>query len=424
MLFVVFPDHCGAATSFQQWLADFYPQAAEAGITRTTWDTAFSGISSADTVVLERAAFQPEFKTEIWDYLDSRANTIKAAEGRRQWQQHRATFDAVSRRFGVDSAILLAIWSIESNYGAALAQRSRLHYVPQALATLAWKDKKRRKYATKQLIAALKILQAGDVSRNNFSGSWAGAMGHTQFIPTSYLAYGVDMDGDGRRDIWTTIPDAIATAANLLKKNNWRSGRPWGVEVVADGGPKALKKYAGQTKTLNRWSALGFHRPDGRPFSFGGDRAELKLPAGAEGPAFLLMKNFFVIKRYNNADAYAFGVCLLADIIRGRPQPVTRWPRPAGSLGFQQKLELQQLLAEIGNYDGRIDGAIGSGSRTAIRDFQRQEGLKVTGKADHTLLEQLKRAVKRAKKSNVGRIYVKPIETKAKAIPHVPGDGQ
>ncbi len=393
LFLLIFPEKSVAADTFRQWLADFYPKAAEAGISRTTWDTAFSGISSADTVVLERAAFQPEFKTRIWDYLDSRANTVKAAEGKRQWQQHRATLDAVSRRFGVDSAFLLAIWSMESNYGAALQQRSRLHYIPQALATMAWKDKKRRKYATNQLIAALKILQAGDISRSNFTGSWAGAMGHTQFIPTSYLAYAVDMNGDGRRDIWNTIPDALATAANLLQKNRWRSGHPWGFEVITDGGQKILKKYAGQTKTLDRWAALGFHRPDGRPFSFKQDRAELKLPAGTGGPAFLLMKNFFVIKRYNNADAYALGVCLLADIIRDRPGLASRWPRPAGALGFQQKMELQRLMARIGIYSGSIDGAIGSGSRAAISNFQRQQGLKVTGKADQTLLEQLKRAV-------------------------------
>lgn len=409
------------ATEFQQWLDSIYPTAAKQGVSRAVWDAAFTGVTEPDLVVLEKAAWQPEFKAEIWDYLDSRANSIKAREGKRQWALHRATLDEVSDRFGVDPAILLAIWSMESNYGAVLAQPSRLHYVPQALATLAWKDNKRRKYATTQLIAALKIFAAGDVEKENFTGSWAGAMGQTQFIPTSYLAYGVDMDHDGRRDIWHSIPDALGTAASLLQHNKWRSGKPWGFEAAAATGKKVdLKKYEGETMTLGEWSRLGLRRPDGSQFPFQGERAELKLPAGAQGPAFLLLKNFFVIKRYNNADAYALAVGLLADYIRGRGGVTTPWPRPAGSLGFQQKLELQQLLIEVGNYDGKIDGVIGSGSRQAIRDFQRQNGLPQDGEPSAALLGQLKKAVKRVKQEdNGGRIYVKPLETRAKSVPKI-----
>ncbi|MCK9173693.1 MAG: lytic murein transglycosylase [Desulforhopalus sp.] len=409
--------HSAGATEFQQWLAGMYPTAAKQGVSRAVWDAAFTGVTEPDLEVLEKAAWQPEFKTEIWDYLDSRANSIKAEEGKRQWALHRATLNEVSRRFGVDPAILLAIWSMETNYGAVLAQPSRLHYVPRALATLAWKDSKRRKYATSQLIAALKILAAGDVKKENFTGSWAGAMGQTQFIPTSYLAYGVDMDHDGRRDIWNSIPDALGTAASLLQHNKWSNGGPWGFEAAAATGNKVdFKKYEGDTMTLKEWSRLGMRRPDGSQFPFQGERAELKLPAGAQGPAFLLLKNFFVIKRYNNADAYALAVGLLADYIRGRGGVAAPWPRPAGSLGFQQKLELQQLLTELGNYDGKIDGSIGSGSRQAIRDFQGQHGLLQDGEPTATLLGQLKKAMKQG---NAGRISVKHLEVRSKSVPKI-----
>jgi len=214
--------------SFSQWLDDFYPVAARQGISRTTWDKAFAGVNEPDQDVLKKAAYQPEFTTEIWDYLDGRINRKSIATGLVIATLNKDTLESVGTAFGVDPAVLLAIWSMETNYGAALLRTSRLHSVPHALATLAYGDKRRAKFARKQLIAALKILQSGDVIIDDLTGSWAGAMGHTQFIPTSYLAYGVDFDRDGRRDIWHSVPDALATAANLLKKNGWRTGKPWG----------------------------------------------------------------------------------------------------------------------------------------------------------------------------------------------------
>jgi len=368
------PTHADAG--FQQWVSSFYSTAAKSGISRSTYEQAFMGITAPDPAVLEKARYQPEFTTKVWDYLDSRVNPYTIAKGREMAARHAKTLAAIERQFGVDASILLAIWSMESNYGEILTKADRLHYVPQALATLAYADKKRAKFARSQLVAALKILQTGDISAKEMTGSWAGAMGHTQFIPTSYLAYAVDADGNGHRDIWNSIPDALSTAANLLKKNGWKPGETWGYEAAVPGGGA---KYSGQTKTLSQWAALGFTRPGGKALPTGSRRAELKMPGGSNGPAFLMSKNFFVIKRYNNSDSYALGVGVLADEIAGYGGVDQRWPRPAGTLDVKEKFELQTRLKQLGYYDGEIDGNFGSGSRAAIASFQSRAGL--TGEA-------------------------------------------
>jgi len=378
--------HAEAAT-FSQWLDTFYPYAAKQGIREDTWQRAFALVTTPDADVLKKAAYQPEFTTQIWDYLDGRINRKSIASGHVMAAMYRKTLDTVEQRFGVDSSILLAIWSMETNYGAALLRESRLHYVPRALATLAYGDKRRRKFARKQLVAALKILQAGDVDVKNLTGSWAGAMGHTQFIPTSYLAYGVDMDGDGRRDIWHSVPDALATAANLLKKNGWRTGKPWGFEVRV---PKNRASLQGQTKTIAQWKKLGFVRADGGQFTFPGERAELKMIAGKDGPGFLVLRNFFVIKRYNNSDFYALAVGLLSERLAGKGGMVQDWPRPEGSLKAEEKFALQELLQKKGLYKGNIDGHLGPATIKAIREFQRQQGLAEDGKPVRNLLKILR----------------------------------
>ena len=377
-----------AVTNFEKWITDFYPQAAQQGISRTVYDQAFSGVTDPDERVLEKAQYQPEFTTEIWDYLDARVTLGAAAKGKSEQEQRHSILAAIEKRYGVRSSVLLAIWSMETSYGAALLRTNRLHYVPRALATLGYGDKKRAKFARSQLIAALKILQAGDVSGQALTGSWAGAMGHTQFIPTSYLAYGVDMDGDGRRDIWNSVPDALATAANLLNKNKWQTGKTWGYEVFAPA--TVSEKEIGTTRTLSEWQRLGFSRPLNKPFPRPGDRAVLKMPAGAKGPAFLVLKNFFVLKRYNNSDFYALAVGLLADQIAGYDAMVQKWPRPAGSLSMEEKYELQSRLKKKGYYTGTIDGSIGSGTRGAIRAFQQHSGMVQTGKPSQELLSALR----------------------------------
>ena len=376
-----------ADTRFQQWIADFYATAAEAGISKSTYQKAFSGVKTPDPDVLEKAAYQPEFKHKIWDYLDSRVNPYTVRIGQEMAAKHGRTLAAIERHFGVDRNILLAIWSMESNYGAVLEKDDRLHYVPRALATLAYADKKRAKYARTQLVAALKILQRGDIAAGKMTGSWAGAMGHTQFIPTSYMIYAVDADGNGHRDIWNSVPDALATAANLLAKNGWQAGKTWGYEIVV---PRGGSKYSGQTKTLAQWAKLGFTRPNGSGFKNGADRAELKLPANG-GPGFLMTKNFFVIKRYNASDSYAMGVGMLADRLAGYGGVKQRWPRPDGALDITEKFELQTRLKELGYYEGEVDGNFGSGSKAAIEAFQNRMGLAADGQPSQQLLRALRR---------------------------------
>lgn len=338
---------------FMKWLSDFSITAKEQGISGTTWQSAFAGVDAPDDKVLEKAQYQPEFTVEIWDYLDARVNAMAVQQGKKMASRYGNTLAAIEKQFGVDQNILLAIWSMESAYGAIMERPDRLHYVPLALATLAYGDPKRKKFAKSQLVASLKILQSGDIDKSHLMGSWAGAMGHTQFIPTSYLLYGVDFDGNGRRDIWQSVPDALATAANLLYKNGWRTSRTWGYEVILppDGG-----RFDGETKTLGEWAALGFKRPGGKGFPRPDERAECKLLAGPKGPAYLMLRNFFVLKRYNNANSYAMAVGLLADRLSGYVGPVQPWPRPAGALSGDEKYELQRLLKKHGFYQGKLTG--------------------------------------------------------------------
>ena len=382
------PNNAKADARFQKWIADFYQTAAQSGISKATYQKAFSGVSDPDPTVLEKATYQPEFTSKIWDYVDSRVNPYTVEIGRKMAAKHARTLDAIQRQFGVDKSILLAIWSMESNYGAVLAKDERLHYVPRALATLAYADPKRGKYAKKQLIAALKILQNGDVPAREMTGSWAGAMGHTQFIPTSYLLYAVDADGNGHRDIWNSVPDALATSANLLMKNGWDAGRTWGYEVAV---PTSAAKQIGKTHTLAQWAALGLKRPSGKPFKDGDSRAVLKMPAGSDGPGFLMTANFFTIKNYNASDSYALAVGLLADQIAGYGGMQQRWPRPEGALDITEKFELQTRLKTLGYYSGDVDGNFGSGSKAAIAAVQERIGMQPDGEPSLSLLHALRR---------------------------------
>lgn len=391
-LFITFTGAASAAPvehqSFQEFLNSFYSEAAKKGITRSTYDSALADVTAPDATILKKAEYQPEFTTEIWDYLDARVNPRSINDGKIMAGVYGKLLQQVEAKFGVEAPVILAIWSMETSYGAALLRTSRLYYVPRSLATLAYADKRRQKFARSQLVAALEIVQAGDVALDQLTGSWAGAMGHTQFIPTSYLAYGVDMDGDGRRDIWNSIPDALATAANLLHCNKWQTGKPWGYEVIV---PARGGQLEGETKTLAQWQQLGFVRPASAVFQDPEEKAELKLIGGDKGPGFLVLRNFFVLKRYNNSDFYALAVGLLADRLSGKKGIQQSWPRPSGSLSVDEKFELQELLEKRGLYAGGVDGRIGSNTRKGIREFQLQQRLQVDGLASKDVLEALRK---------------------------------
>lgn len=371
---------------FSAFVEGLWPQARSQGVSRATFDEAFRGIGP-DQDVLEKARYQPEFRKEIWEYLDSAASDTRVANGRAMLATHAALLDRIEATYGVPRRYVLAVWGMESSYGAILGNPKVVKNTVRALATLAWAGGSRAKFGRQQLFAVLRILEHGDIDARHITGSWAGAMGHTQFIPTTYLAYAVDFDGDGRRNIWTSIPDALGSTAAYLRKAGWRPGEGWGYEVAI---PSSVAAAAGGRKTLAQWSALGVRRADGSEFPRPGDQARLWLPAGADGPAFLLLHNFSVIKRYNNADSYALGIGHLGDRIAGGGPIVGRWPRLYEPLNDAEKMELQTLLAARGYAVGEIDGKIGSGTIEAIRAYQAASGLAQDGWASQALLKHLR----------------------------------
>lgn len=389
VLIAATPAPASADAGFVRWIQGFESVAAKAGVSREVYRAAFAGITEPDMEVIQKARYQPEFRDKVWDYIDNRVNDEQVAKGRAARAQLSSWLDRIESRFGVDRDILLAIWSMETNYGQILQRQDVMRSLPRSLATLAYLDKSRAKFARQQLIAALKVVQSGDIKVSELISSWAGAMGHTQFIPTSYLAYKADMDGDGHANIWESVPDALATAANLLRRNGWQTGRTWGYEVVVP--PQYRGKLERDNRSISQWASLGFRRANGRPFPDGGERANLMRLAGDNGPAFLMTKNFFVLKNYNNADKYALAVGLLADQIGGYSGLVVDWPRGYKPLSTDERYELQKHLSRFGLYDGKIDGKIGSGSKAAIMALQQQAGMPQDGNASKALLEFLRK---------------------------------
>jgi membrane-bound lytic murein transglycosylase B len=316
-----------ASNRFGRFVHDFWPEAHRAGISRRVYDMAFRGVGP-DPSVLELAQEQPEFKTPIGDYFGKRVTPERIAAGRDMAQSHAETLDRIERRYGVDREILLAIWGMESNYGSHKGEMS----VIRSLATLAYIGK-RRSFGRSQLVAALKILQRGDISAADFTGSWAGAMGHTQFIPTTYNAYAVDWTGDGRRDIWNSIEDALASTANYLARSGWQRGLKWGYEVRLP--TRFDQRLIGEQarRSLASWARLGVRPTVGQGFGAGDATAYLVQPAGSSGPAFLVTRNFDAILKYNAAVSYALAVGHLGDRIAGGPALVASWPQDQRTLG-------------------------------------------------------------------------------------------
>jgi membrane-bound lytic murein transglycosylase B len=373
------PAHRGFAT----WIEGFRPRALRAGIRGDTFDRAFAGVAY-DGEIVARDRRQPEFTRAIWDYLDSAVSDTRIANGRARLAADGAVLAAVEARLGVEKEVVAAIWGLESGYGSYRGSTP----VIGALATLAF-DGRRGAFFEEQLIAALRIVQSGDVVPARMTGSWAGAMGHTQFIPTSYLAYAVDFGGDGRRDIWGDDPaDALASAANYLARHGWTRGQPWGVEVRLPAGLDA--RVAGSRRSIAEWRAAGLVLADGGRLPDHGPAA-LFLPAGLRGPAFLTFDNFRVIKRYNNADSYALAVGHLADRLAGAGPIRAAWPRGDRPLTRDEREELQRLLTARGYDTGGIDGRIGPATLAAIRAFQAAAGMAPDGYVSLELLMRLRR---------------------------------
>ncbi len=373
-----------AQVSFEGWRTNFRATALAQGIDPRLFDTAFQGVTPNEAVIgFDR--FQPEFSKPIWDYLDTAVSQSRIREGRQNHRSLRRLLRRIENRYKVDSEIVTAIWGLESNYG----QNRGDIYTIEALATLAY-DGRRARYGTRQLIAALKILQAGHVAQADMRGSWAGAMGHTQFIPTSFLALAVDYDGDGKRNIWSDNPaDALASTANYLRQNGWVQSQPWGVEVVLPQGFDYSKADINNRQTARYWRALGITRADGGPLP-NYSEAALLLPAGAGNPVFAVYKNFRVIQSYNNSVSYAMSVGHLADRISGAGAFITPWSRDAAGLTREEIVELQTLLTAHGFSTGGTDGIAGAKTRTAIIAYQRSLGIEADGFPTAALLARLK----------------------------------
>ncbi len=369
---------------FQRWIAGFQNRARAAGIDNAVLERAFAGVRY-NSGVIGKDRNQPEFTKQIWDYLDSAVSDARVRNGRAALREHRRLLDRIEARHGVEQEIVTAIWGLESAYGEQRGQTP----VIEALATLAH-DGRRGRFFEQQLMAALRIVQAGDVAPHDMTGSWAGAMGHTQFIPTSYLAHGQDFTGDGKRDIWSDNPaDALASTAAYLASSGWTRGQPWGVEVRLPQGFDHARTGERVKKPVTEWTRLGVRDITGSPVPDHG-RASILLPAGAQGAAFMIFGNFHVIERYNAADAYVIGVGHLADRIAGGPPVQAVWPRDQEPLSFSQKQELQRRLTSAGFDTGGVDGIIGPNTIAAIRAYQTSVRLTPDGHASMNVLRRLR----------------------------------
>lgn len=369
---------------FQDWIARFRHRAASHGIAQATLDRAFRGVRF-NAYVIDKDRHQGEFTKTIWDYLDKAVSDERVANGRAALRDNRRLLDRIEAKYGVDKEIVVAVWGLESAYGAV---RGDIPLI-EALATLAY-DGRRGGYFEQELIAALKIIQHGDVAPGKMTGSWAGASGHTQFMPSSYLAFAVDFTGDGKRDIWSDNPaDALASTAAYLHRSGWTKGQPWGVEVTLPAGFDVTLTGDRVRKPTAEWTALGIRDARGRPVANHGP-ASILLPAGARGAAFMIFQNFHVIERYNPADAYVIGIGHLADRISGGPAIQHSWPREDRALTLPERIELQERLTRAGFGSGGADGRIGPKTIAAIREFQRRSGMIPDGYASLDILKRLR----------------------------------
>jgi lytic murein transglycosylase len=373
-----------AAANFSNCVAGMWPDAARRNITRENFDRFTAGLTP-DLRIMDLMDAQPEFTKSVWDYLDILVSDARLAKGKEVLAKYKPQFDAMEKAYGVDRNIIAAFWGIESNYSTQIGDRSVL----QSTATLSCIGR-RQAYFKDEFLAALEILNHGDLTPEQMHGSWAGAFGATQFMPTVYKRYAVDADGDGRRDVVDDPADVIASTANNLKKDGWQTGQPWGYEVSVPKDFNYMLADRSKPMTMAQWDHLGVKRANNQPYPHPADKAYLLAPAGSEGPSFLMLQNFRVILKYNPAEAYALAVGHFADRLRGGQPFVQPWPRQERELSKAERLELQQLLAQRGFYKGTPDGQFGGETRQALRSFQASIGAPADGFATANVLEQLR----------------------------------
>jgi len=374
-----------ALANSAEFVRELWPLAAARGVSRTAFENAFASYSYLPKV-MELTGKQPEFRQTVQQYINKRITNAQAAKGQAMRQEWKQTLTGAEQRWGVQPEIVLAIWGMETNFGGFMGGENTIH----ALATLT-EGGYRASYFREELLTALRIVSDGHVSANNMTGSWAGAMGHTQFMPTSFMRYAVDYNGDGRKDIWNSVQDALGSTANYLHSFKWRDGETWGYEVKLPKGFDFAAARQLERAPLSQWQAMGVSRVSGRAFPRQSDVGRLYMPAGASGPVFLLLPNFDVIKRYNNSDSYALAVGHLADRIIGGGDFATPWPAGDYALTTAQRTQLQSLLSRAGYDVGTPDGVIGPKTRAAVLAYQSRAGLPADGYVSGLLLERLQR---------------------------------
>ncbi|RQO81829.1 lytic murein transglycosylase [Acidovorax sp. FJL06] len=366
------PGATAEQAGFAAWLAAFAPQALAAGIRPDTVRHVLAQAQLQPRVV-ELDRDQPEFTRTPWAYLDGAVSAQRIAQGQAKRAEHQGALQAAATRYGVPASVITAIWGMESNYGSNFGSFRTV----DALATLAYEGR-RRDWARAELLAALRIIDLGDIAPEAMVGSWAGAMGHTQFLPSVFLAHAVDADGDGRRDIWGSIPDVAASTARFLADAGWQPQEPWGTEVRLPPGFGHARAELNVRQSAAQWADEGLRTVDGQPLPALASAAVLE-PAGARGPAFLVGQNFRTILRYNNSTSYALAVALLAQRLDGGPGVVADWPRGLQPLSREQTRQLQAALNARGFATGTPDGVLGPATRAGLRQYQQSRGLVADG---------------------------------------------
>jgi membrane-bound lytic murein transglycosylase B len=378
-----------AATSpspeFEAWLAQLRQDARQKGISDQTFDQALTGFQPIPRVI-ELDQRQPEFVDTFWNYLDRRVESRRIAQGREQLHAQAKLLRSVQSKYGIPASVLIAFWGLETNYGGTTGNFP----VPLALATLAY-DNRRSAFFRNELLNALTILEQGHISLGDMNGSWAGAMGQMQFMPSTFLHYAVDGDGNGRKDIWRSLPDAFHSGANYLKKIGWRANEIWGREVLLPEGFDFESARLDIKRPLREWAALGVRKADGKTLPRTKQIGAIVLPQGHDGPAFLVYRNFDVIMEWNRSINYALAVGHLADRINGAPALTLGRNVDNQRLTRDQLMEIQHQLSQLGFDPGNIDGIPGSKTRLAIRAYQKAAGLPPDGHASASLLEFMKK---------------------------------
>lgn len=387
-LLVALSSPVAGAAPFDACIDGLRKTALSRGISASTFDAAMKGVEP-DPDVIKSFEYQPEFRSPIWDYVAGLVDDERVADGREQLTRWDSVLRDAERAYGVDRHVIVAVWGVESNFGRIQGTRELV----RSLTTLVCANK-RESFFRGELMATLSILQSGDIAAEALTGSWAGAFGQTQFMPTTYQRLAVDFDGDGKRDVVNSVPDALGSTANYLARAGWVTGQPWGYEV------RIPENYAGPSgrrtrQSLAQWTALGVRRIEplqvgGKPQPADSVQAALLLPAGPKGPAFLVFRNFDAIYGYNAAESYALSIAHLSDRLQGAPGFGTPWPTDDPGLSRAERREVQQRLLDRGYDIGAVDGMIGAKSRSAIRDFQTSQGLTVDGRAGLRVLNALR----------------------------------